>query len=135
MTPSAGAQAADVGKPAIKVALVGSTGSIGTQAVEVIRADRERFEVVALAARDSVELLAAQAKQLRPRVVALADPRRASELDRLLPKGIEVLTGPEGLAAIAGPRGGADVVLNAVVGFAGLGVTLCTRRRQAARTR
>ncbi len=76
-----------------KVALVGSTGSIGTQAVDVIRADRERFEVVALAARGSVELLAAQAQELRPRVAAVADPERASELGRLVPKGTELLDG------------------------------------------
>ncbi|MGO9341969.1 MAG: 1-deoxy-D-xylulose-5-phosphate reductoisomerase [Acidimicrobiales bacterium] len=107
-----------------KVALIGSTGSIGTQAVDVIRDDRDRFDVVALGARDSVEALAAQAHELRPEVVALADPGRASELARLLPKGTEVVTGAEGLVAIAGGQGGADVVLNAVVGFAGLGVTL-----------
>jgi 1-deoxy-D-xylulose-5-phosphate reductoisomerase len=127
MTASSGAHAADqTDSSPRKVALVGSTGSIGTQAVDVIRADSEHFEVVALGARDSIELLAAQAQELRPQVVVLADPERASELGRLVPKGTEVLTGPEGLVAIAGPEGGADVVLNAVVGFAGLGVTLAT---------
>jgi 1-deoxy-D-xylulose-5-phosphate reductoisomerase len=110
----------------IKVALVGSTGSIGTQAVDVVRAERDRFSVVALGARGSFELLAEQAVDLRPDFVALADPTSAPQLARLLPKGTELLVGSEGLEAIAGSDGGSDVVLNAVVGFAGLGVTLAT---------
>ena len=108
----------------VKVALVGSTGSIGTQAVEVVRAEHGRFDVVALGACSSFELLAEQANELRPDVVALADTRCASELARLLPAGTELLVGAEGLKAISGADGGADVVLNSVVGFAGLGVTL-----------
>jgi 1-deoxy-D-xylulose-5-phosphate reductoisomerase len=89
-----------------------------------VRADRGRFEVVALGARGSFELLAEQALELRPDIVALADQSRATELAQLLPKGTELVFGPEGLEAIAGAEGGADVVLNSVVGFAGLGVTL-----------
>jgi 1-deoxy-D-xylulose-5-phosphate reductoisomerase len=108
----------------VKVALVGSTGSIGTQAVDVVRADPGLFDVVALGARGSFERLAEQAIELRPDVVALADQRYASELSRLLPKGTELVFGAEGLEAISGSDGGADVVLNSVVGFAGLGVTL-----------
>ncbi len=57
-----------------KVSLVGSTGSIGTQAVEVVLASPERFEVVALAAQRSVKELAAQAMLLRPELVAIGDP-------------------------------------------------------------
>jgi 1-deoxy-D-xylulose-5-phosphate reductoisomerase len=105
----------------VTVSLVGSTGSIGTQSIEVIEHCPERFDVVAIGAHRSVELLAAQARQLRPAVVALGDSTLATELARLLPKGIELVTGPEGLAAIAT---GADVVVNGVVGFAGLPVTL-----------
>ncbi|MBV9410873.1 MAG: 1-deoxy-D-xylulose-5-phosphate reductoisomerase, partial [Acidimicrobiia bacterium] len=55
------------------VALVGSTGSIGTQAVDVIAAEPDRYRVVALGASTSIDLLAAQAHQLRPEVVAVAD--------------------------------------------------------------
>jgi 1-deoxy-D-xylulose-5-phosphate reductoisomerase len=105
----------------VTVSLVGSTGSIGTQSVEVIEHCPDRFDVVAIGAHRSVELLAAQAGRLRPAVVALGDPTLASELSRLLPKGSELVTGPEGLAEIAT---GADVVVNGVVGFAGLPVTL-----------
>ncbi|MDQ6798384.1 MAG: 1-deoxy-D-xylulose-5-phosphate reductoisomerase [Actinomycetota bacterium] len=103
------------------VSLVGSTGSIGTQAVEVIEAEPDRYRVVALGAARSVKLLADQARRLRPVRVALADASRAAELAELVPEGTEVLSGPGALAAIAT---GADVVVNGVVGFAGLPVTL-----------
>ncbi|HZU80836.1 MAG TPA: 1-deoxy-D-xylulose-5-phosphate reductoisomerase, partial [Acidimicrobiales bacterium] len=103
------------------VSLVGSTGSIGTQAVEVLAAEPGRFRVEALAARRSVETLAAQAKVLEPAVVAIADVDLAGALARAVPKGTEVVAGPAALADVA--RTG-DVVLNAVVGFAGLPVTL-----------
>ncbi len=104
------------------VAVVGSTGSIGTQTLEVVRADRERYDVVALAAATSVDLLARQADEFRPRVVALADEAAgAKELARRVPAGTEVLSGADALAETAGT---ADVVVNGVVGFAGLPVTL-----------
>ena len=103
------------------VSLVGSTGSIGTQAIEVIEAEPDRYRVVALGAATSVELLADQARRLRPLRVALADASRAGELDGLVPHGTEVLSGPDAMAAIATD---ADVVVNGVVGFAGLPVTM-----------
>jgi 1-deoxy-D-xylulose-5-phosphate reductoisomerase len=103
------------------VALVGSTGSIGTQAADVVAAAPERFEVVALGAARSVERLAEQARRFRPSRVALADASRARDLAGRLPAGTELLAGPEALAAVAGD---AEVVVNGVVGFAGLSVTL-----------
>ena len=103
------------------VALVGSTGSIGTQAVDVVRASPGRYDVVALGARRSVDVLAAQAAELRPAVVAVADQEAASELGPRLPPGTDLRVGEEALASLASL---ADVVLNAVVGFAGLPVTL-----------
>ena len=103
------------------VSLVGSTGSIGTQAVDVVRAEPGRYEVVALGARSSVERLAEQAAELRPPVVALADDTRARELAARLPPGTELVAGPDALAAVSSV---ADVVVNGVVGFAGLPVTL-----------
>jgi 1-deoxy-D-xylulose-5-phosphate reductoisomerase len=103
------------------VSLVGSTGSIGTQAVDVIATDPDRYEVVAIGAARSVEVLAAQAEALRPKVVAIVDASRARELEDRVPAGTEVTAGPEALAAIAGL---ADVCVNGVVGFAGLPVTL-----------
>jgi len=103
------------------VSLVGSTGSIGTQAVEVICADPGSYRVVAIGASSSVDTLVTQAEQLGPERVALADPTRAAELADRLPAGVELLVGPDALAEIAT---GADVVVNGVVGFAGLPVTL-----------
>ncbi len=103
------------------VAIVGSTGSIGLQAIDVVSAEPERLRVVAIGANRSVAVLAEQARALRPEVVAIADETLAGELAAAVPKGTEVLAGPASLALIAG-RG--DVVVNAVVGFAGLPVTL-----------
>jgi 1-deoxy-D-xylulose-5-phosphate reductoisomerase len=103
------------------VSLVGSTGSIGTQAIDVIQASPERFDVVAIGAHRSVGQLVAQAARLHPRVVAIGDPSLAGELAGQLDPGVDVVTGTEGLAEIATL---ADVVVNGVVGFAGLDVTL-----------
>jgi 1-deoxy-D-xylulose-5-phosphate reductoisomerase len=103
------------------VSLVGSTGSIGTQAIDVIRSQPSAYRVVALGASTSIDVLVAQAAELRPEQVAIADPTRANELAARVPPGTEVLVGPEALAEIARA---ADVVVNGVVGFAGLPVTL-----------
>jgi 1-deoxy-D-xylulose-5-phosphate reductoisomerase len=109
------------GDAPVRVSLIGSTGSIGTQAIEVIEACSERFDVVALGAHRSVELLADQAHRLRPDVVAIGDAASAVRLQEMLPAGVELVVGVEGLAAIATL---ADVAVNGVVGFAGLSVTL-----------
>lgn len=105
----------------VTVSLVGSTGSIGRQAIDVVEAQPDRFDVVALAAMRSVDLLAEQARRLRPQVVALGDPALAPALAEALPRGTELVTGPDGLAEVAAV---ADVAVNGVVGFAGLPVTL-----------
>jgi 1-deoxy-D-xylulose-5-phosphate reductoisomerase len=103
------------------LAILGSTGSIGTQAIDVVRAHPGRWTVTVLGAHSSIELLAAQAQELRPEVVVLVDDARAAELADRLPAGTELLTGADALADAAAR---AEVVLNAVVGFAGLGVTM-----------
>ena len=103
------------------VSLVGSTGSIGTQAVDVVRAEPHRYRVVALGANRSVDVLVRQARELRPDKVAVADASVAAELEGAVPAGTEVLAGPYALSAIAEE---AEVVVNGVVGFAGLPVTL-----------
>ncbi|MEY2403352.1 MAG: 1-deoxy-D-xylulose-5-phosphate reductoisomerase, partial [Acidimicrobiaceae bacterium] len=103
------------------LAILGATGSIGTQALDVVRAERDSYEVVALGAASSVDLLAEQAREFRPKVVAIADEGRARQLQAKVPVGTEVVAGP---AAMADVSASADVVLNGVVGFAGLSVTL-----------
>jgi 1-deoxy-D-xylulose-5-phosphate reductoisomerase len=107
------------------LSIAGSTGSIGTQALDVVRANPGLFEVTALGARSSVDLLARQAGEFHPKRVAIADPSKADELAALVPSGTEVLAGVGALAAIAEE---ADIVLNGVVGFAGLPVTLAALR-------
>ena len=103
------------------VAIAGSTGSIGTQAIEVVQANPDDYEVVAIGAGTNADALAQQAAVLRPKVVAIADESIAPQLKERLAGGTEVRAGADALASIAGE---ADVCLNAVVGFAGLPVTL-----------
>jgi 1-deoxy-D-xylulose-5-phosphate reductoisomerase len=105
----------------VTVSVVGSTGSIGTQTLDVVAQDPDRYRVSALGAQRSVDALVAQALACRPDVVAIGDATLAGELSDRLPAGMEVLAGPDGLAAIATMG---DVVVNGVVGFAGLSVTL-----------
>jgi 1-deoxy-D-xylulose-5-phosphate reductoisomerase len=103
----------------VRVAIAGSSGSIGTQAIDVVRAEPERYDVVGLGVATSADTLIAQALELRPKVVAIADPAQRSRVAEALPFA-EVLDELADLAAEA------DVVVNGVVGFAGLPVTLAT---------
>ncbi len=103
------------------VSVVGSTGSIGTQSLEVIAANPDRFRVVALGARRSIDALADQARRFHPDVVAVEDETSARKLRETIPDDIDVLAGPDGLVAISQLG---DTVLNGVAGFAGLPVTL-----------
>ena len=107
-----------------QISLLGSTGSIGTQSLDVIRA--QGYGVFALAAHSSVEKIEAQIAEFRPRYVTMVDPAAAARLRVDLAgmaDGPKVLEGPEGLVELA-KMDGPDVVLNAVVGIAGLGATL-----------
>jgi 1-deoxy-D-xylulose-5-phosphate reductoisomerase len=110
---------------ATRVALAGSTGSIGTQALEVLAAEPGAFDLVAIGASGrQPQSLIDQARAHRPKVVAVADPGAATEVADALPE-CEVRAGDDGLASLAEE---ADVVVNGVVGFAGLAVTLATLR-------
>ena len=104
-----------------KVSVLGSTGSIGTQTLEIIGACPDDYEVVSLGAAESVEKLAEQAKKFRPKVVAIKNLELVSDLANQLPPDIEILAGPSALseAAVMG-----DIAINGVVGFAGLPVTM-----------
>ena len=106
------------------ITLLGSTGSIGTQSLDVARS--QGYEVRALAANSSVDQLLEQIEEFHPRYVAVADPAACQKLKGALAgraNAPKVLEGAEGIVALAG-MGEADVVLNAVVGIAGLGATL-----------
>lgn len=103
-----------------EIVVLGSTGSIGHQTLEVVAAHPGRLKIAALAAAGNVELLAVQAKQFKPRVVVLLDKKRAGELSRNLEgENIEVLAGEEGLSAAAA-MDGADLVVAAMTGIRSL---------------
>jgi 1-deoxy-D-xylulose-5-phosphate reductoisomerase len=103
-----------------RVAVLGSTGSIGVQALDVIARFPDRFQPVALAAGRSVDAFEEQVRRFRPRVAAMADPEAAAELRRRLGPGeTEVLEGEAGVAALA-ERSDVDIVLAAIAGGAGL---------------
>jgi 1-deoxy-D-xylulose-5-phosphate reductoisomerase len=103
----------------VRVAIAGASGSIGTQALDVIRSERDRYEVVGLGVSSSVSTLVEQALEFRPKVVAVADPQARATVVADLPFAQVV---PD-LAELVTD---ADVVVNGVVGFAGLPVTLAT---------
>jgi 1-deoxy-D-xylulose-5-phosphate reductoisomerase len=108
-----------------KVSLLGSTGSIGTQTLEVVDRFSERFEIVALGAGRCTALLVDQVARHRPSMVVVADAVAARALRGEIGSSTEIVIGAEGLEAAAAIG---DVTLNAVVGFAGLPVTISALR-------
>ncbi len=108
-----------------RVVLLGATGSIGTQAVDVVRAHPDRFEVVGLAAGRDADALTVMADELGVRRVALGDPVAADRLASARPD-LEVLDGPAGVVALAGSD--ADLVVNGITGAVGLEPTLAALR-------
>jgi len=103
-----------------RIAILGSTGSIGTQTLEVVEQQPEYFEVKVLTANSNVHLLAEQAIEIEPEVVVIADENKVGDLRSLLKKtSVEVLSGIEGLSEVVA-REDIDVVLTALVGYAGL---------------
>jgi 1-deoxy-D-xylulose-5-phosphate reductoisomerase len=106
-----------------RVALAGSTGSIGAQTLEVLAAEPDRFELTAIGAGGSqIDVLVSQAETFHPKIVAVADVDVAPAVAARLPQ-CEVRAGEQAMASLAEE---ADVVVNGVVGFAGLPVTLAT---------
>jgi 1-deoxy-D-xylulose-5-phosphate reductoisomerase len=105
-----------------RLLILGSTGSIGTQALDVVARARDAFELVGLSAGTGHEALIAQAREHGVRRVALSDPDAAARAAELWTEG-DVLAGPEGLVRLVA-ESGADLVLNAIVGSAGLGPTI-----------
>lgn len=101
-----------------RVSILGSTGSIGTQALNIIEAEPERYEVAALSCMKNIELLAEQIKKFRPRFVATYDAADAQRLAEIYPD-IKFFSGNDGLAELAAEAED-DILLNAVVGMAGL---------------
>ncbi len=107
----------------LRVAILGSTGSIGRQALEVAAAHPDRIEIVALAANRSAELVAEQARAFSVRDIAVADSIAAAKVREIVGSAASVADGAEEVAALA-VHPDADVVLNALVGAAGLRATV-----------
>ncbi|MCR5403564.1 MAG: 1-deoxy-D-xylulose-5-phosphate reductoisomerase, partial [Butyrivibrio sp.] len=107
-----------------KIVLLGSTGSIGTQTLEVVRNNSAELEVVGLAASRSVAEVEKQVREFKPKYVCMYDETAAKELqDKISDTGIKVMTGMEGLLEIVSvPE--ADTVLTAVVGMIGIRPTI-----------
>ena len=110
-----------------RLVILGSTGSIGAQALDVVRRNQDRFEVVGLAAAQSHELLVGQIREFLPPVVAVTDEGAAAELREALSglRRVEVIAGTDAAERLARDSD-ADMVLNAMVGAVGLGPTLAT---------
>ena len=107
-----------------KIAILGSTGSIGTQTLDVVRQHRDLFEVVLISARSSVGLLIAQAVEFDvPHVVICNEARYQDVADALQPHGIKVWAGVDSLCDLV-KMDGVDIVVGAMVGFSGLRPTL-----------
>jgi len=107
-----------------RIAILGSTGSIGKNALRVIDSLGPQYEVAALSAHSSVELLAEQARRYKPEFVAITNADYAEQLSEFIGDlDIEILAGPDGLIQIAELED-VDIVLTAVVGAAGLPAVL-----------
>ncbi len=106
-----------------RLIILGSTGSIGTQALDIVRANPDKYEVVAIAAGSNAELLEKQAREFGVKTVALFDEKVARELKiKLADTDIKVFSGTDGVCELASLS--CDIVLNAIVGIAGLRPTL-----------
>jgi len=106
-----------------KISILGSTGSVGTQTLDVVAMHPESFQVDGLAAGSNVALLLEQIRRFNPRHVSVGTPELADEIRSSLPAGVKLYSGPRGLTEIAA-GGDADMVVTAVMGSVGLQSTL-----------
>lgn len=108
-----------------KISILGSTGSIGTQTLDVVRKNKDKFEVVAISANSSIDLLLEQILEFNPKYVAVYNEESAKKLKDMIPNNIniEILSSMEGLVKICELEE-VDIVLTAVVGMIGLVPTM-----------
>ncbi|MEK7728142.1 MAG: 1-deoxy-D-xylulose-5-phosphate reductoisomerase [candidate division KSB1 bacterium] len=112
-----------------RLGILGSTGSIGTNCLQVVEAQREEFQVAYLASHSNLDLLWQQAQRFRPRAAAIVQPAqslngvKAEWQRKFAALGVELLFGAEGVLELA-QRDDVDIVVNAIVGSAGLPATL-----------
>ena len=111
--------------PSQSVALLGATGSIGTQTLDVLRREPDRFDLVALSGGEQLSELAAIAREFHVRRIAVLSEAHRDVLVDLVGSDVEIEVGDDGLRALSSD---ADIVVNAVLGFAGLPVTIAALR-------
>lgn len=111
------------------IAILGSTGSIGTNSLEVIRNFPELFRAAYLTTNRNIDLLQEQIKLFSPRGVVVLDERKASELRTRIGSSVEVLSGTSGLEQVV-TREDVDIVISSLVGFAGLKPTIAAIRHR-----
>lgn len=112
-----------------KIAILGSTGSIGTQTLEIVRDNRFDLEVVALAAGSNVELMEKQVREFRPKLVSLQSEEACRDLaDRLKDMQVTIVPGMEGLIQIAEMEE-SDVLVTAIVGMIGIRPTIAAIKK------
>lgn len=106
-----------------KILILGSTGSIGVNTLEIARSFPEKFELIGLTANNNIELLKKQIEEFHPKVVVVRDLAKAKELKAQIGNQCEILTGDQGLLEIT-KRDNYDILVSALVGFAGLAPTI-----------
>ena len=107
----------------MKISILGATGSIGTQTLDVVRTTLPNAEIVALTGHRNINMLAELANEFMPKMVCVPDSESAMQIKSLLTVPCEILSGADGLISCAA-QSGADIVVNALVGQAGLAPTL-----------
>ncbi len=108
-----------------KISVLGSTGSIGTQTLEVVRQNKDELEVFALSAGTNVDLIEKQVREFMPKVAAMGDEKAAEELKTRISdlSGVKVLAGMDGLLEMASDPG-YDILVTAIVGMIGIRPTI-----------
>ncbi|MCX6169150.1 MAG: 1-deoxy-D-xylulose-5-phosphate reductoisomerase [Ignavibacteriales bacterium] len=106
-----------------KILILGSTGSIGVNTLEIVRSFPQEFEITGLTANTNIELLEKQIEEFHPKIVAVRDELKSKELKQRIGNKCEVLSGNEGLLEIT-RRGDYGILVSAMVGFAGLAPTI-----------
>ena len=106
-----------------KILVLGSTGSIGLNTLEIARSFKDKFDIVGLSSNNNVAILEKQIAEFHPKTVVVVNKTKAGELKSKVGNKCEVLTGDEGLLEIT-RRGDYDILVSALVGFAGLAPTI-----------
>lgn len=109
------------------IVILGSTGSVGLQTLEIIRNHPHKFKVAALSANNKIQLLAEQAKMFKPNFLILTDPSKEKQMKDYLPANCSILTGKDGFSRLF-ELTRIDLVVNAIHGYAGLLPSIITLR-------